>query len=154
MFNPDDLKNFTTTEKGSTVIVPVPEGEWPAIIGERLEFRQAPATKDPNRILTFMDLDMLIDSAEVRDFTKRERPTVRWGCILDLTADGRGLDMSEGKNIQLNRLRTAVGQNVPGQPWAPTMLAGKPVKVKVEHSPNPNDPETPYANATAVTALD
>lgn len=153
MFNADDLKNFTTTQKGSTQIIPVPVGEWPAVIGENLEFRQAQGKKDPSKYYTFMDCSMLVDSSEVRETTKREKPTVRFSCILDLTADGKGLDMGEGKNIQLNRLRDCVGQNTPGQPWSPSMLIGKVLKVKVGHRPSETNPEDKFAEVEAVSPL-
>lgn len=43
---------------------------------------------------------------------------------LDLTDDGQ-LATGEGENVNLGRLRAAVGQNVAGQPWSPNMLSGQ-----------------------------
>lgn len=153
MFNSEDLKQYTTTQQGSTKIVSVPAGEYAGVISEKLEFRQSPGKKDPSKLYTFLDVDIKIDDARVREVTKRESPTVRYSCGIDLTADGKGFDMSEGKNVGLNRLRAAVHQNEAGLPWSPQMLVGKALKVKVDMRPNPNDPESPYAEASAVAPL-
>ena len=155
MFNPENLKQYTTSSQGSTRVIVVPAKEYTGIIGDDLNFRQSPGTKDPSKIYTFMDVSIIIDSAEAREVTKREKPSVRFSCGVDLTPDGLGFDMSEGKNVHLNRLRDAVGQNIAGQGWAPSMLVGKPLKVKVSHRPNPNstDPLDVYAEVAAVSKL-
>lgn len=152
MFNPDDFKKGTTQEQGSTVIVPCPVGEWPARI-DKVDFRQASGRKNPNEIYTFCDITYEVDSAEVRQVCDREKVTVRQSMIVDLTEDGQGLDMGKGKNVSLNRVRDAVGQNVAGQPWSPGMLEGKICKVAVKHRADDNDSSILYAEVKSVAAI-
>jgi hypothetical protein len=152
MFNPDDFKGGTTTEQGSTVVVPCPVGEYVAKI-EKVDFRQNAGVKDPTKVYTFGDLTYEIDSDEVRRICERDKVTVRQSIIIDVTPDGKGFDMGKGKNVGLNRVREAVGQNVAGQPWSPTMLEGKICKVRVKHRPDENDPTIQYAEVAAVAKL-
>ena len=152
MFNPDDFKGSTTTEQGSTTIVPCPIGEWVAKV-DKVDFRQAQGKKNPNETYTFCDITYDVDNDEVRRLCDREKVTVRQSMIVDVTADGKGLDMGKGKNVGLNRVRDAVGQNVAGAPWAPSMLEGKIVKVRVKHRPDENDSSIQYAEVAAVGKL-
>ncbi len=55
--------------------------------------------------------------------------------FLDVTPSMQ-LDMSEGKNVQLGRLREAIGQNNPGQPWKFSDVLGQVCKVQVSHDLN------------------
>lgn len=152
MFNPEDFKKSQTTEQGSTSVTPCPLGDWPARI-EKIDFRQASGKKNPNETYTFLDALVEIDSNEVRQHCDRDKVTVRYSTIIDLTPDGKGLDMGKGKNVGLNRLREAVGQNVAGQPWSPEMLEGRVLKVKVKHRSDENDPSIQYAEVAAVAPL-
>lgn len=153
MFSADDLKSFTTTEQGSTAIVACPPGEYVGIISDKLEFRQSAGRKDPSKMYTFLDASIEIDDARAREVTGRDKVSVRYSCLVDLSADGRGLDMSKGKNIGLNRLREAVGQNTPGRPWSPSMLIGQAVKAKVKNVPDANDPSILRDEVEAVAPL-
>lgn len=152
MFNPDDFKGSTTTEQGSTSVTPCPLGEWVAKI-EKVDFRQSQGKKDPSQTYTFADITYEVDNDEVRRACDRDKVTVRQSLIVDVTADGKGLDMAKGKNVGLNRVRDAVGQNQAGAPWAPSMLEGKILKVKVKHRPDENDPTILYAEVAAVGKL-
>lgn len=152
MFNPEDFKGSTTQEQGSTSVTPCPLGEWVAKI-EKVDFRQSQGKKDPSQTYTFADITYEVDNDEVRRTCDREKVTVRQSLIVDVTPDGKGLDMAKGKNVGLNRVRDAVGQNVAGQPWAPSMLEGKVCKVKVKHRPDENDPTIQYAEVAAVGKL-
>ena len=55
-----------------------------------------------------------------------------YGIMLDLTETGQ-LDMGKGKNTRLGKLREAVDQNDPTQPWSFPMLEGRVLRVQVEH---------------------
>ena len=81
-------------------------------------------------------------------FTKL--PSVRQSIFLDLTEQG-GLDMGPYKNGELNRLREAIGMNVPGQRWGFADFVGKPVRVKVGHRADKDRPERTYAEVREVT---
>jgi len=52
--------------------------------------------------------------------------------FIDLTDQGL-IDNSPGKNRGQKKYRDATGQNVPGQPFSWRSLAGRVVKVKVDH---------------------
>lgn len=152
MFNPDEFKGGTTTEAGSTTITPCPVGEWVGRI-DKVDFRQSQGVKNPSETYTFCDLTYEVDNDEVRKACDRDKVTVRQSIIVDVTPDGKGLDMAKGKNVGLNRVRDAVGQNIAGQPWAPSMLEGKVLKVKVKHRADPNDSSIQYAEVASVGKL-
>lgn len=144
VFDPDAFLSETIKGEIDTRIIPVPEGEWAAQI-DRITFRQL----DDTRIVMDVTWEILDDS--VKEKTNHAKPTCRQGVFLDMTEEG-SIDLSKGKNRQLGILRAAVGQNS-GKPWAPSMLYGQLAKVKVQHSPNADDPENPYANVRGVTKV-
>jgi len=144
-FNPDLFMQTSSTESLSTKLIPVPEGEFPGVI-KSVTPRTLPSGS------AVVDVVWGIDSPEVASVTGIANPTVRQSLWLDLTESG-GLDFSKGKNVQLGRLREAVGQNKAGKAWAPSMLMGAAAKIKVTQSPDKNDPDTIYANVSAVSAL-
>ena len=142
VFDPDAFMSESIKGEIDTRIIPVPEGEWNAQV-DNLKFRQL----DEGRVI--MDVYWEILEESVKESTKLDKPTCRQSVFLDMTSEG-SLDLSKGKNRRLGLLRAAVGQNT-GKPWAPSMLIGQLAKVRVEHSPNPDDLENPYANVKAVT---
>ena len=152
MFNPEDFKKSVTTQEGSTKVTPCPTGEWIAKI-DKVTFRQNPGKKDPSQTYTFGDISYEVDNDEVRRICDREKVTVRQSFSVDLSEDGSSLDMGKGKNVALNRVRDAVGQNQAGQAWSPEMLEGKILRVKVKHRPDDNDPSILYGEVASVGKL-
>ena len=67
--------------------------------------------------------------------------------MLDLAATG-GLDMSEGKNVALGRLREALGLNDPSQSFSFHQLPGLMGRVNVTHRVVGEDT---FADVKAVT---
>jgi uncharacterized phage protein gp47/JayE len=62
--------------------------------------------------------------------------------------------MGPGKNIGLNKLRAALGQNKKGQKWNYKMLDGAgPVKVMVVNNPDRQSPDVLRAEVRQVGAL-
>ena len=57
---------------------------------------------------------------------------------LDVSEEGVLLS-GPNQNLDLGRLRTAVGQNVPGQPWTPRMLVGSAATVYLKERPVKDD---------------
>lgn len=53
--------------------------------------------------------------------------------FIDLTADGKGIDNSKGKNRGQKAYRDATGLNKPGEAFSWRMLQGRHVKVKINH---------------------
>lgn len=123
-FDPDTFLNETVTEDLSTDYVPVPEGEFPAVIKE-VKARVAKTS-------TILDVTWSIDDQSARDATGMEDPTVRQSIFLDISDSGN-LDLGRGKNVQLGRLREALDQNRPGMAWTPNMLTGQVALVLVSH---------------------
>jgi hypothetical protein len=152
-FDPSLFLQATTTEQGSTVSVPIPVSDgagYLAVIAE-VKARQW-RSKDGQSSGLALDIVYNIDEPKVKEALGRDKVTITQGIMVDLTEQG-GLDMSKGKNVSLNRVRDAVGQNVAGQPWAPAMLVGRPVRVVVGHRPSdrPQDPPgTVFADVNGV----
>jgi hypothetical protein len=131
-FDPNLFLDQTTTDSNSTVSVPVPAGEWEAVIDGDPEIRQWQGKKDPSKSGLALDITWSIQDPSVLAEVERDKATVRQSLMLDLNDSG-GLDTGKGKNVGLGRLREAVGLNVPGKPFSFRMLAGQIAKVKVEH---------------------
>lgn len=123
-FDADNFMNTQSTESNATKVIPVPPGEYNAIIKD-LKLRDA---KD-NKV---MDVIWEIDSQAARDATGRKEVQVRQSLFLDFN-EGGGLSFAEGKNVALGRLRQALNQNNKGQPWSPAMLKGGVAKINVTH---------------------
>lgn len=142
-FDPDLFMNSETTDANDTSFVPVPEGEFTAAI-ESVEPRKAGDKP-------VLEVKWAIDDQGVRDATGMQKPTVRQTIWLDVTEAG-GLDGGKGKNIGLGKLREAVGQNKPGQRWAPGMLVGQVARVVVKHRSG-KEPGEVFADVKGVAAL-
>jgi hypothetical protein len=59
-------------------------------------------------------------------------PSVSQSLMLDMTESG-ALAVGTNKNVNLGRLREALGQNVSGRPWSPNMLQGQVARISVKH---------------------
>ncbi|HYE38169.1 hypothetical protein [Methylocaldum sp.] len=123
-FNVDAFQNAQFSDANSTEYVPVPVGEFPAVI-DKQAIRQAKQS-------IILDVTWKIDSEEVARETGIENPTVRQSIFLDVNENGN-LEFGKGKNVQLGRLREALGQNVAGQPWTFSHLVGQVAKVRIAH---------------------
>lgn len=126
----DNFANTQYTDSLDTSLIPVPEGDWPAVC-TKYEFRQVDSKKTGK---TYFSLETFwdIDSSEVEQVTGRDKNSVRYSCFLDLTDHGT-LDMGKGKNVQLGRLREALGQNVAGKPWSFGDMIGQVAMLQVTH---------------------
>jgi hypothetical protein len=129
-FDPAAFLDAVTTAASSTQALPVPVGEYTAIVKD-VKGRTW-QSKDGSASGLALDIVYEIDDENVKKLLERPTVTVRQSIMLDTTEQGT-LDNGKGKNVQLGRLREAVGQNVPGQPWAPRMLVGQPLRVAVSH---------------------
>ena len=148
MFNPDQFLDMQVTESNSTEAIPVPVGEYTAVIGE-VKCRSWQKKDDPSVSGLALDISWDIDDESVKELLGRTKVSVKQGAMLDLTESG-GLDMGKGRNVGLGRLREAVGLNAPGQPFSFSMLVGRMAKVKVEHR---IDGDRIFAEVKAVTKL-
>jgi len=140
-FNPEDFMATQIKGEIDTKIIPIPEDDYTGQI-------QKLTTRVNTDGTVIMDIHWEILDDSVKELTGMNVPIARQGIWLDLDESGN-IDLSKGKNRQLGLVRTAVGQNS-DKAWSPNMLLGMMALVKVEHSPNASDPESPYANVKRV----
>lgn len=153
-FDPKQFLDANYSESNDTKLIPVPVGEYTAVV-EKVDTRAWQGRKDPSKSGIALDVVWAIDDPAVKEATGREKVTVTQGIMLDLTPAG-GLDFSRGKNVQLGRLREALGLNQPGQPFGFRMLEGKVAKVVIGHRPAEGANARPgdvFADVTAVVKL-
>lgn len=150
MFDADSFLNSAVTGSNSTKVVPCPIGEFPAVI-DKIAARQW-QSKDGTKTGVALDVTWAIEDDEAKSATGRDVVTARQGVMLDLAPDG-SIDMAEGKNVGLGRLRAAVGLNDPSVEFSFNQLPGRMAKAKVSHRPDANDSEIVYAQVDAVTSL-
>jgi len=125
-FDPDQFLEATFNEASRTQPPEVPPGEYVAQIRPgSLSYRTA-NTKDGEKPL--VEFYWVISDASVSSITGRPESSVRQTIWLNQKSDG-SIDI-EGSD-SLGRLRTAVGLNEKGQPFAFRMLEGKTARVRV-----------------------
>ena len=146
-FDPDVFLSTQVNAQLDTRLVPCPEGSYLAMIES---FKPRITTnKETGQEYLIMDIQWLIDDQKAKEGAGRDKVMVRQSIFIDRTPQGT-LDISKGKNVQLGRLREAVGQNIAGQPWAPSMLTGQVARVKVTHQID-KDTGDRYDRVVAVT---
>jgi hypothetical protein len=150
MFDTDSFLNSVVTGSNSTKVVPCPIGEFPGVI-DKISARQW-QSGDGTKTGVALDVTWAIEDDEAKATTGRDVVTARQGIMLDLTPDG-AIDMGEGKNVALGRLRAATGLNDPSVEFSFNQLPGRMAKVKVGHRPDKNDSEIIYVQVDAVTSL-
>lgn len=128
-FDITQLENLEVNTSFDTVTIPVPIGDWRAVI-KKYEIRMP---KDQ----PLVEVYWCIDEHEVVEETGREEPMVRQTIWLDVTENG--LDNGKGKNVQLGKLREALGQNDASKPWGFGNLLGCVAVVKVVHTAGKDD---------------
>lgn len=148
-FDADSFLNAAVSGSNSTKIIPCPQGEFFAVI-EKIGARQG-QSKDGTSTFVSLDVTWLIEDDGARQACGREQVQVRQSLFLDLDPQG-GVDMSEGKNVGLGRLREALGLNGNGEAFSFNMLPGRTAKVQVTHRDDPKDPENKFADVRSVVA--
>lgn len=153
MFNAEKFLNSSISGASSTVVLVCPEGEYKAFVDDgdkAIQFRDGDASRNlsPQCVVLFA----ITGDQSPNQFLKRDKVLVPLTCWLDLDESGEGLDMAEGKNVGLGRLRKALGQN--DGTWNPPMMKGKgPVMIKVSHRSDKNDPTIKYAEVNRVAPI-
>lgn len=160
-FDPDTFMQQTVDQPLDTEYFKCPEGEYPAMIGEitsqnfetfDFTYRNGPQAGQPGS-MTKLNIPFVINDDKLKAATGRDQIIVNKQIILDLK-DG-ALDFGKNRNVELGRVRQAVGQNNPG-PWTFANLSGAgPVMVRVEHRTFKRKDGTQGENAevTGVVAL-
>lgn len=123
MFNPEAILNSTTTEAFETRRQPIPPGEYEAIVKEvklhELKDKETGATRSDT-----LRLEVIwgIEDEDLFHTLNRSSVTVVQSLFVDLNGSG-GLANGKDVNIGLGQLRSALGQNKPGQ-WSINQLIG------------------------------
>lgn len=154
-FDPDAFMATTVDAPvGDTKFPLVPEGDFQAMIGDftseafeqiDFEYRRGPKAGSPGSMTKF-NCPFTINDQRLVTEIGRDTATIFKQIILDLDAQGNP-DFGKGKNVQLNQVRDAVGQNVAG-PWTFSQLRGAgPVMVHVVHRSGKRKDGSDWKNA-------
>jgi len=136
-FNPELFLNMTTEDANSTEYVLLPPGEYVAVIGpispdsfKSFDIKRGDRAGEKAYRLD-LKLDINDETGALAELLGR-KPSITTGIMLDVKPDG-SLEFGKGRNVQLGRLRDAVGQNSTGRPWSFGHLSGQVVKIVVKH---------------------
>ena len=129
MFDPNAFLNTVYNEQTSTKSIVCPAGDYAGVIS-KLAARSIVTGDGDTRFLLDVTFDVQDPNGAIKAVTKRDKNTARMSVWLDMTDSGQ-LDMSEGANVQLGRLREAVGQNGPGT-WMAHNLMGAACRISVK----------------------
>ena len=152
-FDADAFMNATIDAPLATALAGVPEGEYTAMIGDfdSSAFRTLSITNKTTGVASdraILEVPFLIDDAALKAKLGRDTVTHKETFWLDMTTDGR-LDTGLDKNVRLGQLKAALGQNLPGVPWSPSMLRNQgPVRIVIKTTSDKKDPERKYTNIT------
>ena len=145
VFDPDAFLNTEVDGALATTIPPIPEDDFRATV-DSVVARSFETKKGETRHVLEITWEILDES--VKEVTKLDKPTARQTVWLDITPQG-SIDMSEGRNVGLGRVREAVGQNGSG-PWSPAMLVGSVALVHIVNTPASDGSEDVYNNVKKV----
>lgn len=139
-FDPDDFLQQTVDKPLEVEFTLVPPGEYMATIDdfdkdamEQVDFtyKKGPRAGTAGTMYK-LTLPFVIDDESVKKEMGRDKVTVSKQLILDLDENNK-LAEGRNKNVELGRIRDAVGQN-DGSPWTIAHLRGAgPVVVRVSH---------------------
>ncbi len=141
-FDPDLFLSQEIKGESATTYTPIPEMEAALLICKGVKVR---ALKGGSIVL---DIMWIVDEQEARDATGMDEPIVRQGCFLDIDSHG-ALEMGEGKNVNLGRVRAAVGQNSKSA-WSPSQLEGTSCRGQITQRPDPKDADNIFNDVKAL----
>lgn len=136
VFDPTLFLN-AVTEQVSERRDPLPVGDYKAVIGEVKAIRWTSDKPDAKitsgvRLEVPLVIDIPPEIVERLGYDNNTL-TVKDSLMLDVTADGRGIDYGKGKNNQLRAYREALGLNEAGVTFSPASMQGRVVLVKIKH---------------------
>lgn len=147
-FNAASFLNQTVEAKLDTKRTPMPEGDHDEMMIDSLDISSGTSKKSGNFWVQLAVKMVCTDpnvAAEMK-LTGDAKPVLYWREFLDLDDDGQ-LDISEGRNIKLGKLRQACNQNTDDE-WSITDLKGAVLGARAKHQMNEDG--DPYAVCTAV----
>jgi len=150
----------TTSEVGSTKAKLPPEGDYPAVVSD-FQVKSGVIGKGKNIGKPWVSFVYKLEFTDERVTSVTGiSPTVRsYSIFLDLTEDSTfenaKPDFREGRNLQFQRFRAAVGLNEPGVEFNPRMPVGRGLLAKISWIPKKDatDPTERVADITGVAKL-
>lgn len=126
IFDPDSFLNQTVDSDFETRRRDVPEGDYKGYVKKvtPVEVNTKNGTKYQ------LALIWVVDDESARMATGLDEPTVQQKVWLDLDENGN-LKSGPNANVQLGRIRAAVGQNKAGKKWSIPMLEGAAATIHV-----------------------
>lgn len=147
-FDPDLFMQTQVKDALDTKVAPCDEGEYQLQCNKSVA-KQITSKAGETFIIMEVDWEVLDDAQRAK--TGREKINARQSLFLDINDSGN-LDTSHGKNIELGRLREALGMNKSGKAWSPAMMQGMTCWGYVTQEPNANDPSIVYNRVKRVTS--
>lgn len=146
-FDPNAYMNLQAEGSFETSYTPVPDGEYPASVDDvKLEIITFGETKE-QRLVARLIWSVLDDA--VKAALSMQKVVVRQDIFIDLTPDGR-FDTGKNKNVDLGRVREALGQNTIAG-WTVSHLRGAgPAWIKVTTRPDKKDETKVYNDVKGV----
>lgn len=137
-FDADAFLDATLPGANSTKREIIPMGVYKAYIS-KIEVRNGTVQKEGpsyGKPWVALNLQWTIEDQPVNSALEQSKIIVYDQCFLDLDDDGRP-SVSKGKNVQLGRLREALGVN--SGPIQFRALEGRPATINVIHEPYKDD---------------
>jgi hypothetical protein len=121
-FNPDTFLSLSTDAASADKYEPVPPNEYLAQI----------TSVKPRQIPNGSIVADVVWKIQDEGNPAAHNRNVRQSVFIDTTPEGF-IATGPNTNVQLGKLRSALKQNTPGQPWAPNMMVGAVARIKVQH---------------------
>lgn len=148
-FDPDLFMQTQVTDALDTKVTPADEGEY-QLQCEKVSAKQI-TSKTTGQQYFVMELDWEILDDKQRAKTGRNKIMARQSVFLDINDSGN-IDTAHGKNVELGRLRDALGQNKSGKKWSPAMMQGMTCWGYIKQEPNENNPDIVYNRVVRVAS--
>lgn len=148
LFDPDTFLDQEVEGANSTVTIPIPANVYPGAIADVSAAHGV--SQKTQKEWAALDVTWELEDPDLPSLIKRDKAVVRQRVMLDLNELG-GIDTSEGKNVQLGKLRKATGTN--DGAFRPRDLLGRRALVSVTQRPHPDDAETILNDVKGVAAL-
>lgn len=149
-FDVNAFLNESIDAELDTKIVPIPEGEHMGQIGtgeKDIDISGGVSEKN-NKPWMRADIRIRLTDPNLATQLQREEVWARYSVMIDLNEQGK-FDTRPQRNVNVGKLRDAVGQNRAGTPWNWMLLKGQPIKVKIKH--RKADDGNIYSDVVAVT---
>lgn len=154
-FDPNIFLNQNIDDAMDTVGWLCPQGEHRAMVGtiDEKAFQTGTSDKNGKDWLMFKPAFLIQDPTIIADSGREQAVVYHNGMFVDIDETTGRIKTEKNANVELGRLRDAVGQNnQPGWNFMHLQGAG-PVMVKVAHVPDKNNPEKKYARVVAVRRI-